>query len=243
MNQGYIKLYRKTLDSRVFGNPGLLKIWIWCLLKANHKGQWVSVKTGKGTTEVWIESGQFIFGRVTAAKKLKMHPETVRKRIHKLKNMGNLTIQSTKQYSIITIANWAFYQGDNKKVPSKVPGKYQPSTTNKNDKNEKKDIYCQNSNEFRLSELLLSLILERRNTFKKPDLQKWAKHIDLMARIDKREPEEIEKIIKWCQANAFWQNNILSTAKLRKQYDQLALKMEEEKNEGSRPKRFDEEDW
>ena len=55
--------------------------------------------------------------------------------------------------------------------------------------------------------------------------------------------EVIEKVIKWCQGDPFWQNNILSTAKLRKQYDQLALKMEEEGNEGSRSERFDEKDW
>ena len=32
-------------------------------------------------------------------------------------------------------------------------------------------------------------------------------------------------MIEWCQTDEFWQDNILSTAKLRKQYDQLVLKM------------------
>lgn len=141
MNEGYVKIYRKMVTSQVFQNEGLFKVWMWCLLKANHEGRWVPIKTGKGTTEVWVEPGQFIFGRKSAAKELKMHPETVRKRIHKLKKMGNLTIESTTLYSIVTIVNWALYQGDEKKVPSKVPAKYQPSTTNKNDKNDK-DIYA-----------------------------------------------------------------------------------------------------
>ncbi|KXK29370.1 MAG: hypothetical protein UZ01_02264, partial [Candidatus Brocadia sinica] len=57
-----------------------------------------------------------------------------------------------------------------------------------------------------------------------PDLQKWATHIDKMIRLDKRPPEEIEKVVAWCQQDSFWQNNILSTEKLRKQYDQLYLK-------------------
>ena len=88
-----------------------------------------------------------------------------------------------------------------------------------------KTIYCPNSIEFRLSELLLNKILERRYTFKKPDLQKWGKEINKMIRIDKRDPIEIEKIINWCQNDNFWQNNILSMSKLREQYDKLALKM------------------
>ena len=87
--------------------------------------------------------------------------------------------------------------------------------------------YCQNSDEVRLSELLLNKILERRPTYKKPNIQNWCKDTDKMIRIDKRNPVEIEKIINWCQNDSFWQNNILSMDKLRKQYDQLALKMEE----------------
>jgi len=83
------------------------------------------------------------------------------------------------------------------------------------------------TNQYILSQLLLSLILKRRNTFKKPNLQAWAKHIELMIRVDKRDPKEIEELIRWCQQDTFWQNNILSTAKLRKQYDRLALQMEE----------------
>jgi hypothetical protein len=46
-----------------------------------------------------------------------------------------------------------------------------------------------------------------------------------MIRVDKRDPKIIEKLIPWCQQDSFWQNNILSTAKLRAQYDQLLLKM------------------
>ena len=87
------------------------------------------------------------------------------------------------------------------------------------------DKYSPNSEEFRLSSLLLSKILERRPTYKKPNMQKWAQQINLILRIDKRPLEEIEKIIIWCQQDGFWKNNILSTEKLRKQYDILALKM------------------
>jgi len=85
--------------------------------------------------------------------------------------------------------------------------------------------YSQNSNEFRLSNLLLELIVKRKPDLKKPDLQKWGVHVDRMIKIDKRDPEEIGEVIKWCQGDDFWKNNILSTEKLRKQYDQLVLKM------------------
>jgi len=97
---------------------------------------------------------------------------------------------------------------------------------------EKKEPFRRNSDEFRLSDLLLQLILARRNNFKKPDLQKWSVHIDRLIRIDNAKPDEIEKVITWCQADNFWQNNILSTEKLRSQFDQLAMKMAKGGNSG-----------
>ena len=80
------------------------------------------------------------------------------------------------------------------------------------------------SKEYKLSKLLYDLILLRNPKHKEPKLQSWSKHIDLMIRIDKRDVDEIEHIIKWSQKDEFWQDNILSTNKLRKQYDQLYLK-------------------
>ena len=119
MNRGYVKVYRKTKESRVFQNEGLFKVWMWCLLKANHKGAWVPIKVGRSTMEVWINPGQFVFGRKKAAKELKMKASTVWKRIKKLENMRNCDIKSNSKYSIITIINWNTYQGHEEKGNSK----------------------------------------------------------------------------------------------------------------------------
>ena len=53
----------------------------------------------------------------------------------KLKNIGNLNIESNTKYSIITLINWGSYQDSFKKVTAKVTAKEQPRNTNKNDKN------------------------------------------------------------------------------------------------------------
>lgn len=145
MHRGYVKLWRKIIESNVFKNEGLLKVWIWCLAKANHKEKWVPVKIGRGKTEVLVKPGQFIFGRHKAADALDMNPNTVWKRINKLKKAQNLTIQSNNQYSIISIINWEAYQGEeiisNSESNNQVTTKEQPSNTNKNVKNVKKDKY------------------------------------------------------------------------------------------------------
>lgn len=94
----------------------------------------------------------------------------------------------------------------------------------------KKKIFSSDSIEIGLSELLLSLIKERNQTYKQPNIQEWAKHIDFMIRIDHRDPIEIKEIIITCQNDSFWHKNILSTSKLREKYDQLKTKLKPNKS-------------
>jgi len=141
MDRGYVALWRKSLDSRIFHNEGLWKVWTWCLMKATHKKRWATLKTGRGNIEIEICPGQFIFGRHSAAKELKMNPSTVWKRIVKLKNLSNLNIESNRQYSVINIINWDIYQPQNNKSNIKgnkqVTSKEQASNTDNNVKNVK----------------------------------------------------------------------------------------------------------
>lgn len=97
---------------------------------------------------------------------------------------------------------------------------------------EKKNPFVEGSDELRLATLLFSEIRKRKPDFKQPNLQSWAKEIDKMLRLDKRKPERIEAVILWCQTDDFWQDNILSTHKLRRQFDQLELKMQKVKGTG-----------
>lgn len=90
-----------------------------------------------------------------------------------------------------------------------------------------KRLLVEDSNEFQLSKLLYDKILVNNPNHKMPNLQEWAKHIDYMIRIDKRRPVDIVAIIQWCQSDSFWWSNILSTLKLRKQFDTLTAKMKE----------------
>ena len=151
MDNSFILLYRKSIDSRAFKNEGLWKVWTWCLMKSSYKKRWVSVKVGRAETEVEVMPGQFIFGRNSASKQLKMNPNTIWKRMQKLKTMQNLTIESNTKYSIISIINWDTYQNiENKgniESNNQVTTKCQPSNTNNKVNNinkDKKEIYTSN---------------------------------------------------------------------------------------------------
>lgn len=159
-----------------------------------------------------------------------------------LKEEGMITTQKTTRGMIITVLNYDTYQSrkehgkDTGKNFQRTSKELRNHTINNNDNNvnnvkkkrEKKRTFIETSNEFQLSKLLLDLILKRDPNHKKPDLQEWSKHIDYLIRIDGREPERIKKVINWCQQDDFWMNNILSTKKLRKQFNQLNLKLKKE---------------
>jgi len=143
----YIALYRKLIDSPVFTHEGLLKIWIWCLLRANYTERTVSIQTGRGVTIASVKPGQFIFGRKSAAKELHMKPGTVYDRMQKLSELNMIDIKSNTHYSTVSICNWNYYQCH--KEESQQPSNNQPTTNqqptntdnkgNKGNKGDKKE--------------------------------------------------------------------------------------------------------
>jgi len=70
---------------------------------------------------------------------------------------------------------------------------------------------------------LLADLIEANGSRRPVVNDKWLSDMERLHKIDERSWEQITKAIEWCQADDFWRGNILSPAKLRKQYDQLRL--------------------
>ena len=142
---GFILLARSILESEVFASQKMLKIWIWCLCKANHKDKFVSIKTGRGETTVKVKRSQFLFGRFKAEEELGIDGSTIYKHMQKLQDIGNIEIKSNSHYSIISICNYDTYQqaeaykvtGNEQAKDKQVTGNEQASNTTNNDKNVK----------------------------------------------------------------------------------------------------------
>ena len=109
MSDGFIFLHRKIIDSRVFANPELLKVWLWLLLKANHSTKWWSINTGKGYREIECKRGQLIIGRNKASAELNLSPSKTYSLLKKLDKIGMIKIESKTHYSLINIIKYADY--------------------------------------------------------------------------------------------------------------------------------------
>lgn len=84
-------------------------------------------------------------------------------------------------------------------------------------------------NQMGLAVLLLDRIVYNKPNYKKPNnLDSWANEIRLMIERDKRTVSEISTVIEWCSKDSFWKTVILSAASLRKSFDKLESKMQQE---------------
>ena len=137
--EGWVKLHRKLLESPIFQNEKLYKIFSWCLLKASYTEHTELI----GLQKVSLSPGQFVYGRHMAAKELKIKESTLHKYMMWLKNEEILNIQSNNKFSVVTVVNWDLYQTDepksNSKSNSKVTTKEQQSNNKRTTKEQQRN--------------------------------------------------------------------------------------------------------
>ncbi|WP_437131247.1 hypothetical protein [Peptostreptococcus russellii] len=237
---GWIKLHRKILQSDFYRNlTGRQRdVIITLLLMADHEPrEWKY----KGKT-YRTEPGQVFTSFEKIRKKCGKDctRETVRATILNAENNHFITRDSHRTHTLITIENWGIYQLENinqtQSALTTDTVQTRVTTTNK----KKEYIYSVDTPEYRLCKLLFALMRDNNPNCKQPNIQSWCKDMNKIIRIDQREPEDIAEVIKWSQKDEFWKSNILSPSKLRKQYDQLKVKMPTNKKvvEFSKKKEF-----
>ncbi|MEW4224003.1 DnaD domain-containing protein [Rossellomorea marisflavi] len=132
---GWVKVHRKLLQSDIFQNEKLLKVFMYCLLKASHS----EYKQLVGMKVVELNPGQFVFGRSKAASEMNMKESTVWMYIKLLEKLGSISINSNNKFSVITVDKWEDYQSQEsdgeQQNDNKITTKKQQNNTNKNLKN------------------------------------------------------------------------------------------------------------
>jgi hypothetical protein len=242
----FLPISRQLQKHWIYKDSSYLHGWLDMLFNARFSNE-PKTDIYKGVLYT-INRGEFIYSRPTYAARLGITEGKLRTlikllisdgMIEEVKSLGNnkptiykiINYDSYNSQPSERIDNTDVEQHNNqvrtKSQPSgnQVTTKSQPLKNNVNtEKKEKnKKTFLPDSDEYRLSELLLNLIRVRNPNYKEPNLQTWSGEINKMIRIDSRTAEEIEFMIKWCQKDSFWKTNILSTYKLREKFPQLLL--------------------
>lgn len=142
---GWIKVYRKFLDSSIFLSKDvyLIQLWIYLLLKVNHKEN----KFLFNGQEIIVKKGSGIFGLNQIVKDLSKEKREGDKKFRKLKtiyyrrlkileNIGNVKLKPTNKYTLIEIINWDRYQENETQLKLKRNSTETQLKTNKNDNND-----------------------------------------------------------------------------------------------------------
>jgi len=136
---GYVPLYRKFKEWEWYDEANTMRLFIHCLITANHKdNKW------RGIT---VKKGSFITSIGNLAHDLKLTKQNIRTALKNLQSTNEITVKTTHHYTVINVVNWAKYAignnqsntptntQSNKQVTSNQHTPNTGLTTNNNDKN------------------------------------------------------------------------------------------------------------
>jgi biotin operon repressor len=143
LEKGFVTLHRKFEKWEWYTETNTKALFLHLLIKANHKEtKWRGER---------VKRGQLLTGRKILSAQLNLSEQNIRTALKNLKNTGEVTIESTSTYSIITLNKYDFYQSnegdkhksptgsqpaDNQQLTSVQPTPNQQLTTSNNDNNE-----------------------------------------------------------------------------------------------------------
>jgi len=134
MQRGYIKIWRKTIDSGLIQLPNTLSLFMALILRAAYKPYSV------GTIN--LERGQVSAGRFQLCEWTGLTEQNVRTSLKHLHDMKILTSKPTNKFTVYTFVNYGQYQDSedvtnqqiNQQLTNNQPTTNQQLTTNKEDK-------------------------------------------------------------------------------------------------------------
>lgn len=216
--KGFIKLYRSLIDWEWFDDVPTAHLFVYCLCRANYENV---VWQGKR-----IKKGSF----VTSLKKLSIATglsiQQVRTSLNKLKMTKEVTHQSTKQNTVITVLSFADYQESNTQITHNQHTINTPSNKQITTDKEIKNIERENRENFEIlikyAELIKakSPIAYANKAMQSPNLDEVVKNIKIelenaqkieekKKKIEQEKAEEILKIEQKCKVENFSDSEIL----------------------------------
>lgn len=138
-NVNWIKISRKILEWEWFQDANTLQVFMYLLLKANHKdGRWQGNE---------VKRGQHITSQDKISKGTGLSRQQVRTSLTKLQSTGEINQQTNQHFTLITICKYDTYQGEGENTNQQVnhpstnnqPTTNQQPTINNNENNNKKE--------------------------------------------------------------------------------------------------------
>lgn len=234
MSEGWIKLYRKIMESSFYRDSELVHLWVHLMLNAKK----FPVKWDWGGQEITLNPGQFITGRKKISEQTGINESKVQRGLKKFETCHMIEQQSNNRSRLITIVSWDRHQEDEQPANNKRTPTEQPANTNKEskkvrkkelNKTKSKKTFSDDSREMKICKYFFAVLQKSRPEQSEPNWQNWCKDIDLFLRKLKPTNEQIKQVINFAHdpANASdkfsWIPNLRSPKKLRQHFEQILL--------------------
>lgn len=109
MCQGWIKLHRKLLDSWIFQDSVVLKVWIYILLSVTHRTRQVIFRG----QVLELKPGEMTAGRRQIAESTFLSEMQVRRALTRLERNQQINQQKSRRCSLIQVLKWETHQESN----------------------------------------------------------------------------------------------------------------------------------
>ena len=146
--EGWIKIHRKLIDAPWFSKSEYVHLWLYLLLKANHKDQEVFI----GNEKVLVKRGQLLTSRNKLSEIVHVQENKIYRILKCFENEHQIEQHKTRKYTVISIVNYDTYQkseqDNEQQMNNKRTTDEQQMNTNNNDKNDN-NIYLYLYNKYK----------------------------------------------------------------------------------------------
>lgn len=134
--EGWIRVHRKIIDAPWFNKSEYVHLWLYLLLKANHKDQEVFI----GNEKVLVKRGQLLTSRHKLSEVVHIQENKIYRILKCFENEHQIEQHKTRKYTVISIVNYDTYQKNEQDNEQQMNNKRttdeQQMNTNNNDKND-----------------------------------------------------------------------------------------------------------
>lgn len=133
--EGWVRIHRKIIDVPWFNKSEYVHLWLYLLLKANHKDQEVFI----GNEKVLVKRGQLLTSRHKLSEVVHIQENKIYRILKCFENEHQIEQHKTRKYTVISILNYDTYQkseqGTEQQMNNKCTTDEQQMNTNNNDNN------------------------------------------------------------------------------------------------------------
>lgn len=185
---GHIKLHRALTEWGWYKDLPTCKLWLHVLLRANYKAcEWQGIE---------IPRGAFATSYAALSAESGLTVKQVRTALGKLKKTGEITVETNRHYTIVTVAKYDEYQSapDEMPTPAKCPAKPKADKPKEPDQTERFNEPVRSA-----VRDWLSYKKERREAYKSTGLKSLLTEIE--NRVKRHGEQAVAEVIRLSMAN------------------------------------------